>query len=158
MSTTSETSPTPSRATVTAPSKSNELKLSVPGVYELVDRPRERYEVHIRKVAVEVLKEASNLATPKGIGGKKHKEFHSDHVDEAFEHIARRGLKRNPKPWWYVVGRIFQSFSTLVVGTSGIFMAIPEADPFWGYCFAVSVAVTFLLQVVLEISDWNLSR
>lgn len=148
-----------SEATSTASSSSNLVALTVPGVFELTEQGRERYEYHVQRVATELLKETSNLASGRKTGNRKRrKEFHSDHVDDAFKHIAERGLKRNPKSLWYVWGRIIQAAATLVLGLAGIFLSFPEPWGGWGYIVASSVAVAFLLQAVLEIVDWYTSR
>lgn len=137
----------------------DELKLTVPGVFALSGQPRSQYEFHITRVAKDVLKEASNLATGKPDGSrKKRTEFHSDHVDRAFELVAERGLKRRARPAWYTWGRIAQGLFTLVTGGTAALMALPGANPVWGYCFVGSFAVTFLLIVVLEVADRSLAR
>jgi hypothetical protein len=137
----------------------DELRLTVPGVFALIGQPRSQYELHISRVAKDVLKEASNLATGKPDGSRrKRTEFHSDHVDKAFELVADRGLKRKPRPGWYPWGRIAQGFFTLLTGGAAALMTLPEAHPAWGYCFVASFAVTFLLIVILEIADRSLAR
>lgn len=149
----------PKIAPTTALAARDELKLMVPGVFALSGQPRSQYELHITRVAKDVLKEASNLATGKPEGSRrKRTEFHSDHVDRAFELIAERGLKRKARPGWYSWTRIAQGFFTLLTGGAAALMALPEAHPFWGYCFVGSFAVTFLLLVVLEVADRSLAK
>lgn len=137
----------------------DELRLIVPGVFALSGQPRSQYELYITRVARDVLKEASNLATAKPEGSRKRRtEFHSDHVDRAFGLIAERGLKRRPRPGWYTWGRIAQGLCTLLTGSTGAVMAVPDAHPAWGYCFVASFAATFLLIVVLEVADRSLAK
>jgi hypothetical protein len=147
---TAATSPTTDR---------DELKLTVPGVFALLGQPRAQYEMHITRVSKDVLKEASNLATGRPEGSrKKQTEFHSDHVDRAFQLIAERGLKRKARPGWYTWGRITQGFCTLLTGGAAAMMTLPGTPAFWGYCFVGSFAVTFLLIVVLEVADRSLAK
>jgi hypothetical protein len=137
--------------------QSDLVLVTVPGVLELTEQGRERYDFHITRVAKDLLKETSNLASARKAGTRR-KEFHGDHVDEAFKLVAGRGLKRNPKSLWYVWGRVLQAAATLLLGIAAIYVAFPGAWAGWGYIVAVSVSVAFLLQSVLEIVDWYTSR
>lgn len=149
----------PISAAMTTTTDQDELKLTVPGVFALSGQPRAQYEMHITRVSRDVLKEASNLATGRPEGSRKRqKEFHSDHVDRAFELIAQRGLKRRARPWWYTSGRITQGVITLLSGGAAAMMALPDTPAFWGYCFVASFAVASLLIVVLEVADRSLSK
>ena len=141
------------------PVNDNQVALSVPGLSELTPLGRERYEQHLTRVAKDLLKETSNLASGKTSGqAKRRKEYHGDNVDDAFQLIAARGLKRNPKSLWYVVGRIIQAAATALLGIAAICIAFQNAWPGWGYVVAVSVTLSFALQSVLEVVEWYTSR
>jgi hypothetical protein len=138
---------------------SDEISLTVPGIFALEGPPRTQYELHMTRVAKDVLKEASNLATgtPEG-SRKKLTEFHSDHVDQAFRLVADRGLKRKGRPGWYVATRAAQAFCILTTGAAGALMSLPNALPIWGYCFSATFAASSLLIVVLEVADRSQAR
>lgn len=135
---------------------SEALSLQIPGLDDLTGIPRDQYELFMRRIAVDVLKEASNLANGK-VSGKRGKqlEFHSTHIEKAVTLVSERGLTRSKRPWWYTGGRIAQGFFTALLAASGALMAVADAHPVWGYVFVGATAATILLLVVLEIADWS---
>ncbi|MFI8411099.1 hypothetical protein ACIGB6_01190 [Paeniglutamicibacter gangotriensis] len=142
-----------------AATSQNELKLIVPGVFDLSGKPREQYEMHITRVAKDVLKEASNLATARPEGSRrKQTEFHSDHVDRAFGLIADRGLRRKGRPGWYTWGRILQGVLTLATSGAAVLMGLPNSPSHWGYIFAGCLSMTAFLIVALEVADRSLAK
>lgn len=141
------------------PGTGDELRISVPGLFALSGQPRRQLELHVARVARDVLKEASNLATGRPEGSrKKLTEYHSDHVNKAFNLVAERGLQRRPRPRWYTLGRISQGIFTLLTGGAASLMTVPDSEPFWSYVFVASFTVTLILIVVLEIADRNLAK
>lgn len=108
-------------------------------------------------VATDVLKEASNLATPRS-EGEKLPEYHSSHVNDAFEMVAERGLRRRVRSKLYLTGRIVQMVLVLALVVTGTNVSAAGAEAFWSYAFTVNVAVTLVIQLVLEIADWSGSK
>ncbi|MCH6229345.1 hypothetical protein MK786_01145 [Microbacterium sp. CFH 31415] len=140
------------------PAASDKVVLAVPGSSVLAGPPRVSYVTAVEKFARAVLREASNLEEQERTNRRAPREYHSKHIERAATWVRESGSTLRPRSAWYLVGRIAQAILVIATSIFLTFMVVPEAWSGFGYLFTISLVLTVMLTVIVEVIDWRSRR